>query len=257
MNNKVLWGIVAVIVIVLGIYFVSTMGNNSTPSTSSSTENANQNQEASAKGRVVFSVTDAAVDMATISQINMKINEVDVHSAANGWVTVSTTPQTFSLLMLNAKKESDLLADTSIAAGNYDQVRLIVDSVAVIGKNGMSKPAKLPSGELKINTNLIVNADKTSSANFDFMASKSLHTTGSGDYIFTPVVKTETKSNASVSVSAGNAVTVTNGNLDDSSNAGMDIDGNVKANFEVDTNTKLNIDSNNKIIKLNASGVLQ
>ncbi len=249
MNNKTLWGIVAVIVIILGIYFVSTMSSNA-PSTSSSTEE-NQNQTADAGGRVVFSVTDAAVDMAAISQINMKINEIDVHSAASGWMTVSTTPETYSLLMLNAKNESDLLADATLAAGSYDQVRLTVDSVAVIGKNGTSKPAKLPSGELKINTNLIVNADKTTSANFDFMASKSLHTTGSGDYIFAPVVKTTTKSNADVSISAGNAVTVTNGNLDSSSSAGMDIDGSVKADFELDIDTKLNVDSNNKIIKLN------
>ncbi|MES3031733.1 MAG: DUF4382 domain-containing protein [Patescibacteria group bacterium] len=249
--NKTL-GIIILILVVLGGVYLLTSNPSSAPVTSDNT-----NQNTGARGRVVFSVTDAAANMSAISEINMKVSSVAVHSATSGWMTVSTTPKTYSLLELNAESKSELLADADIKAGTYDQVRLMVDSVTIKTTAGATKTAKLPSGELKINTNLVVNADETASLNFDFLADKSLHITGNGSYIFAPVVKTETKSDANVSVDANSVVTVTGGRLDDTKTIGMDIDGSVKLNFQIDAKKKLNLDSNGVIkIEGTVSGLL-
>ena len=169
-------------------------------------------------------------------------------------MTVSTTPRVYNLLVLNAENRSELLADANIKAGTYDQIRLMVDSISVKTKTGAVKEAKLPSGELKINTRLVVNANETSSANFDFLADKSLHVTGNGSYIFAPVVKFETRSSADVSVSVDSTVKITGGRSDDQNTVGMDVDGTIKLNFQISGNQKLNIDGNG-IIKL--EGLLQ
>ncbi len=250
--NKAIGIILAVIVIVGGIYFFTR-----TPSQdlSDNTQTTDTTQTVSTQGRVVFSVTDAAANMSTISEINMQITSVDVHSIVDGWVTVSTTPRTFSLLKLNAEKRSDLLAEVSANTGTYDQVRLAVSSVAVIMKDGTTKIAKLPSGVLKINTTIVVKANDTASVNFDFLASKSLVVTGNGTYIFAPVVKTETRSSAGVTVNANNVVIIVNGRIDNTNSVGMDIDGNVKLDFEVDKTKKIefNADGSIKIPGLESS----
>lgn len=250
--NKTI-GIVIAVIVVLGaiFYFVRTPETTTTPeaipSTSSTTTTTTTTTQETTQGRVVFSVTDAAADMSTISEINMKVNKVEMHSAAKGWMTVSTTPRTYSLLALNASNKSELLADVKAEVGTYDQVRLMVDSISVKTKAGATKVAKLPSGELKLNTTVVVKEDETASVNLDFLADKSLHTTGNGSYIFAPVVKTESKSSATVNVDATNNVTVSGGKVDDSSSSGMDVDGSVKLNFELKKDLKLNLGTDNNI----------
>lgn len=248
MNNKTILGIVIAIVVIVGGIYLFTKSTPTTDNLGASTEQNKQiNEIAAAQGRAVFSVTDAAANMSTISEINMKVNRVAVHSSANGWVTVSETPRVYSLLSLNARKQSELLADVQMDVGTYDQVRLTIDSISIKTKAGSTEEAKLPSGELKINTNLVVNKDTTSSINFDFLADKSLHITGNGEYIFAPVVKTQTKSNAEVSVNAKSVVTIEGGSIDNTNTAGMDIDGSVKVDFQIKKDQKLNLDTNNVI----------
>ncbi len=247
--NKTIGVIIGLIVVIGGIYLITRTPKTTTDNTYGTTEDQSTSTTG-AKGRVVFSVTDAAVDMKTISEINMKVNSVDVHNNTTGWMTVSTTPRTYSLLSLNARNESELLADIQAGVGTYDQIRLMVDSISVKTKAGATKEAKLPSGELKINTTLVVTADNTASVNFDFLADKSLHTTGNGGYIFAPVVRTESKSDADVSIGTGSVVTIIGGHVDSSNSVGMDVDGSIKLNFQIKSDQKLDLDANN-MIKIN------
>src|SRR3989344_5773487 len=124
-TTGIVLGVLAVVVIAGGVYF---MTRNVATNPSDNLKTAEQNQDTTYTGRVVFSVTDAAADMSTISEINMKVNSVEVHSTASGWVTASTTPRVYNLLALNASKKSELLADVDLETGTYDQVRLMVDS---------------------------------------------------------------------------------------------------------------------------------
>lgn len=248
MNNKTALGVIlGIVVVIAAVIFMMSRPVPNSELNENDNFNTTDQVDSDAQGRVIFSVTDAAADMGTVSEINMKVNSVEVHSEASGWATVSTTPRTYSLLDLNERSESELLAEVNMQAGTYDQIRLNVDSVAVITKAGATKIAKLPSGQLLINSKLIVKANETSSANFDFLADKSLHTTGSGEYIFAPVVKLETRSNTNVSVNSASVVSIDGGNVDDSVTIGMDIDGSIKANFQLKTTDKLKVGTDGKI----------
>ncbi len=247
-----MWIIIAVLLVLGGIFIFGSPTNNTDLAINTNNTGANNNNNdtpTQTSGRVVFSVTDAAANMGNVSEVNMKVNSVDMHSTGGSWVTVSTTPRTYSLLALKASGNSELLSDMTAKVGTYDQVRLSIDSVAVKTKDGATFDAKLPAKELRINTVVVVKENSTSSVNFDFLADKSLHTTVDGKYIFAPVVKTESKSDATVTIDSKNVVTITGGKVDSSNTMGMDIDGSVKLNFQINSATKLNIGSDN-IIKI-------
>ena len=151
------------------------------------------NMNTGSSGRVVVSVTDAAVNMDNVTEITMTVSKVELHSEANAWVTASSAVKTYSLLDLKARGESALAADANVAAGNYNQIRVTIDSIKVKTKDGATVSAKLPSGQLKLNGGVVIKADSTTSVNLDFLASASLHTTGKGLFIFAPVVHMEVK----------------------------------------------------------------
>src|SRR5689334_4138599 len=56
--------------------------------------------QAGAQGRAVFTVTDAAAEMTGVTAVQLTVNKLEVHSAAKGWVTVTTAPKTYDLLEL-------------------------------------------------------------------------------------------------------------------------------------------------------------
>ncbi len=192
------------------------------------------------QGRAVFTITDAAADMGTVSSVKVTIDSVQVHSATEGWVTVSSTPQTYDLLKLKAEGSQALLADASLKTGTYQQVRLMTSKVVVTDTSG-DHEAKLPSGELKIVGELTVNESSTSTATFDFIANESLHVTGNGEYIFAPVVKLETREKADVDASSKANVKITGGTIKANIKVGMDIDGNTGVGLNISKDTKLSI----------------
>jgi hypothetical protein len=240
--NKTVGIILVVLVIIGGIFLITRAG---APS------NTNTNGESNVKGsgRIVFAVTDAAANMGQISEVNMRVSRVDIHSQESGWITASTSPKTYELLALNAKSESQLLADVNEKSGTYDQVRLTIDDVNVKLKSGTMHQATMPKNELALTTSLVVKDGTTSTATFDFKADKSLFTTTSGAYVFAPVVETETRSDAGVSVDTDSTVTIGGGKVEHNSTSGMDVDGSVKLNFELNSLQKLNIEGNS-ILKL-------
>ncbi len=265
--NKTIGIIIAAIVIIGGAYFLmnrapatDTSSNQSDTSTTQNNENTNTptvkpvNKVSAASGHVVFSVADAAADMQTIEEINMKVNKVEMHSTASGWVTVSSTPKTYDLLKLNTTNKSELLVDAGVKSGTYDQVRLNIASISIMTKSGATREAKLPSSVLKINTKVVMSASKITSVNLDFLADKSLHTTASGEFIFAPVVKIDSRSGAGVNIGDDNTVEIVGGTSDNASVVGMDIDGTVKLNFQISADQTLILDSNGKI---KIQGVLQ
>lgn len=248
MNKTLTWVVVGLLVVIGAIVVLTKKP--------SSLDNGTNNDGAGAMGRVVFSVTDAAVNMETINEITMEVSKVEMHSSEKGWVTASTDSESFDLLALNASGTSEVLADVEVPEGMYDQVRLMIDGVVVETKAGAKKTAKLPSGELKIMATVVVDSENTASINLDFLADKSLHVTGNGQYIFAPVVNVESKSEALVNVGANGVVTITGGNVISENSVGMDLDGSVKANFQLDTKQKLRIGSDNKI-EIDVSGILK
>src|SRR3989338_4977115 len=192
------------------------------------------------EGRVVFTITDAAADMGAVTSVMVTVDSVRVHSAAEGWITVSSEPQTFDLLKLKAEGSQELLADVTLEEGTYQQLRLDISKVVVADAEGEHE-AKLPSGELKIVGDLEVKADSTSTATFDFIADESLHVTGNGEYILAPVVQLETKTDAEVEVKANQKVEIKAGKVKTNIKVGMDAEGNVGAGVGIPAKAKVSI----------------
>ena len=198
------------------------------------------------QGRAVFAMTDAAADMGAVTSVKVTVESIKVHSAAEGWVEVSSAEKTYDLLQLKAENKNELMADVQIDEGTYDQVRLDISSVVVTDANGTHE-AKLPSNELKITGKLVVEANSTAAATFDFIADESLHVTGNGKYIMAPVVEFESREGADVSVQSNNRVEIRGGDIKTDVKVGMDISGNVGAGLKIPVGTELDLDTSGMI----------
>ncbi|MDP3734449.1 MAG: DUF4382 domain-containing protein [Nanoarchaeota archaeon] len=192
------------------------------------------------EGRVVFTITDAAANMSAVTSIMVTVDSVQVHSAEKGWVTVSSEQKTYDLLQLKAEASHGLLADVMLEEGTYQQVRLDISNVVVVDAAGEHE-AKLPSGELKIVGDLVVTADSTSTASFDFIADESLHVTGQGEYILAPVVQLETREDAEVDLKADSKVEIKNGRVRANVKVGMDAEGNVGIGLGISAKANVSI----------------
>lgn len=192
------------------------------------------------EGRAVFTITDAAANMSAVTSVMVTVEAVKVHSSTEGWVEVSSEPQTFDLLKLKAEGSQELLADVQLKEGTYQQLRLDISKVMVTDASGEHE-AKLPSGELKIVGDLEVKANSTSTATFDFIADESLHMTGNGEYILAPVVQLETREDAEVEVKADHKVEIKDGKVKTKVKVGMDADGNVGVGVGIPAKAKLSI----------------
>ncbi|OHA71927.1 MAG: hypothetical protein A3A27_02715 [Candidatus Wildermuthbacteria bacterium RIFCSPLOWO2_01_FULL_47_18] len=198
-----------------------------------------ENQQA-LKGNVIFGITDQAVSLSGIESIKATIDKVQAHQEGDGWLTVSEGPREFNLLDLKARGAIELLAQAQLPEREYNQIRPEISKVLITKANGQTQEAKLPSGDLKLVGKIVVQANKTSSIVVDFLADESLHVTGSGKFIFSPVVKLETRSNASVQVS-GKDVAVAGGVVETDVNLGMDENGETKEGFALGAHAKLEL----------------
>ncbi|MBI4225050.1 MAG: DUF4382 domain-containing protein [Candidatus Sungbacteria bacterium] len=197
------------------------------------------------QGRVVFMVKDAVTgSMQEVSAVLITVDKVEVQSATQGWITVSTAQKQYDLLKLKQSGSAALLADVNLPADIYNQIRLNIRTVEVRTSNTMQE-AKLPSHTLKIIGNITVGAGKTSTVTIDFLADKSLHLTGNGTFIMAPVVKFESRTGANAEVKADESVAVSGGRVDTERESGMDEKGEMRANFELKGN--LDIDASNVI----------
>ena len=198
------------------------------------------------QGTAVFVIKDAGVSLDTIASITITVKEVSI-SGPKGWKVISKTLKQYDLLKLYASGAAELLAEANLEAGTYNQIRLMVDTVIVTPKNGVAKEAKLPSGELKIIGPLVVEKGKASGITLDFVAAKSLHTTGKGEYIFAPVIQTETKTSVFVQ-RIGNKLEFIGGEQKFTATLGMDEGGGLKVGFELDKGAVLELVGN--VIKI-------
>jgi hypothetical protein len=194
-----------------------------------------------AKGRVVMTVTDAAASMGTVTSVKMTVDQVALHSDANGWVDVATPQRTYDLVALKASGNQVLLADLSLPPARYDQMRLDVSSVTVTDTNG-TYDAKMPSSTLRLNGEIVVLADKTATVSFDFIADQSLYTTTDDKYVFAPVIQLESRTDANADVTASDNVRLSGGTVQTSSRVGMDTAGNLVVGGALPPFLQINVD---------------
>jgi hypothetical protein len=141
-------------------------------------------------GIIILGVTDkpdedisAIVVTTDLIEGNLRNPETENQS---DWQTLLDVEKSFDLIAVAGVEE--ILGETEIPAGIYNQIRMHVKSV-VVTLNGKDVQAKVPSGVIKLVRPIEIKAEEETVVTFDFDAEKSVVVTGAGDVIFKPTVK--------------------------------------------------------------------
>ncbi|BBE41488.1 DUF4382 domain-containing protein [Conexivisphaera calida] len=118
--------------------------------------------------------------------VYITVSSVMLHSESGGWITLSNSSTTVQLT-----NSPQLLTSSTIPAGNYTELRMVVSSAEVtIGLVNVT--ASVPSGVLKIpiiRGGLHVTGGST--AKLEVLMGPHLVSTGNGQYMLSPVVTAE------------------------------------------------------------------
>jgi hypothetical protein len=201
--------------------------------------NNRRDSEMNSNGNLYVGITDASADIENVNDINMKIRRVELRNSLGEWVTISANEKAYDLLGLKASEKTELYAKGVLAAGDYDRVRVTLGDVIVNTKAKGNVQAVLPASEVALNSHVSVRANQDSHLELDFLADKSLHAAVGGKYVFAPVVKQESRSNASVTLNSDNTLAVSGGSLDSTSQIGVDLNGTSRDNFVLSTDNSL------------------
>lgn len=155
-------------------------------------------------GTLAVSLTDAPA--CGFDAVNVTVSKVRVHQSASaadtdsGWTDITLNPaRKINLLALN-NGALDALGQTSLSAGHYSQLRLVLDgntgnglanSVVPTGsttEQTLDTPSAVQSG-IKLVNEFDVAAGQRVDLVLDFDACKSVVTKGNGKYALKPVVK--------------------------------------------------------------------
>jgi hypothetical protein len=143
-------------------------------------------------GTIEVRVTDAPPEY-DIATIDITFSEVAIHTAGDTgdgeWTYITIVDGSLDLLLLQDGVDA-LLATGLVTTGDYTQLRVIIDTIAVTLVGGGNPPEViLPSGELKLVRPFTVEEGVTTTLLLDFIAAESIVVTGDGKIIFKPVVK--------------------------------------------------------------------
>jgi hypothetical protein len=133
-------------------------------------------------------------------------SEVSVHLSDMEWKTVpfsgGSTSRTCDLKKLESGAQ-DVLGVGALTPGQYTQIRLTVSSAAIYFDNastgsacapsiaapaGQSAALTIPSGEVKLNRQFELTATDATTMVLDFDGDRSIHETGNGRYMMSPVI---------------------------------------------------------------------
>lgn len=187
--KKINYVVLAAFAILTSFIFVSCDKNNDTD---------NDNNSNSGKATIHVMLTDAP---AVYDAVNVEITEVQLHSEADGWISVPLSSSGIFNLLDFSNGLDTLLGTCEIPEGTISQVRLILGENNSIVVDGETYALTVPSGStsgLKLNVHEEVEAGYTYTFWLDFDAAQSVHSTGSGKYILKPVIRmyTETTTGA-------------------------------------------------------------
>jgi hypothetical protein len=142
----------------------------------------------SKNGTVAMYVKDAPANW---KHVNVTFSEIQIHQAnasnsSSGWHTL-TLNGTHTIDLAALVNVSDLLAQGSVGAGKYTQIRIVVTNVTGVLTNGTKVNFTVPSGELKTTHPFNVVAGKTTKLTLEIDLSKSI-TQANGKWRFSPVL---------------------------------------------------------------------
>lgn len=201
------------------------------------------NKKTDNSGSLIIGITDATADISNVNDVNLSVKKIEIYSATKGWVSISSDTKNYKLLALNASGKTELYTKTNVLIGEYNKIRITLGDVVVNTKSKGDVKATLPSSYIVIDTNLKIKENKDTSIKLDVLADQSLHTTIDGEYVFAPVVKTESRSSAKVSIETDNIVLISGGDIDSNTTVGVDFDGTSKTNFRAESDSSLKVET--------------
>ncbi len=149
----------------------------------------------SGMGTLEVRMHDAPIDSA--DEVNVTVDRVEINNeeSEEGWMTISEPQQTYNLLDLT-NGAYVVLGDTTLEAGTYQQIRLILaDSGHTVVIDGETHDMMVPSGSqtgVKLNVNAEIQEDITYTLMLDFDARRSVVKRGHGQaspgYLLKPVI---------------------------------------------------------------------
>lgn len=160
---------------------------------SACSDDSGTNPTTGGTGFIKINLIDAPGDY---QQVNVEIVRVEIHRAdaadsTGGWSVISEDTTYVDLLTLTAG-HSAVLADSSLAAGTYSQVRLILGENNTVMVDSMLHELEIPSSMntgLKLNHPFTINGGALYEITLDFDADRSVHQTGNGRYKMKPVIR--------------------------------------------------------------------
>lgn len=144
-------------------------------------------------GTLRVALTDAPNQ--EVEAVNLVVTRVEIHhtgsDTSTGWTTLTTDSASYNLILLRNGTMVNI-AQVSVPAGSYDQVRLILGANNTVVVDGVTHPLTVPSGQtsgVKVFGTFNVPAGGTQEIVLDWDAARSVHETGAGDWIMNPVVR--------------------------------------------------------------------
>ena len=152
----------------------------------------NSTSPADGTGTLKVLLTDAT---AAYDAVNVTFSSVMVHAdfdssatdSTTGWIVVSETPQTIDLLTLS-NGVTALLGEKELDEEHYTQIRLVISAAEVV-IDSVSHELNIPSDTLKFVSGFDIVDGVTTELAIDFDVERSVHQTGSGQYILKPTVR--------------------------------------------------------------------
>jgi len=132
----------------------------------------------------------------TLDSVVICVSRVEVHKSGSdttegSWSVINDSLRYFDILLLQ-NGASAVLGDTSLSAGKYTQIRLIVEDNNYVVDNGIKYPLTIPSGTqtgIKLNHSFEIESGKLYELYLDFNVDKSIIITGNGQYKLKPTIR--------------------------------------------------------------------
>jgi len=146
-------------------------------------------------GELEVHLTDAPLDLATVSSVMVTIDAVTVYGGTelDGTevppIELLTSPDTFDLLTLTGGATT-LLANGDLPAGFYQRIRIGISAASLTFLDGTTTDLKIESNKVDVPILFEVSAGDLMEVVLDFQADASVHVTETGNdrYILRPVV---------------------------------------------------------------------
>jgi len=132
----------------------------------------------------------------TLDSVVICFSRVEVHKSGSdttegSWSVINDSLRYIDILLLQ-NGASAVLGDTSLSAGKYTQIRLIVEDSNYVMENGIKYPLAIPSGTqtgIKLNHSFEIENGKLYELYLDFNVDKSIIITGNGQYKLKPTIR--------------------------------------------------------------------